>query len=246
MWAFVQLEGKKQLQDKSLIFWMLILPIIFIVGAMEIFGSRISDKTAVVNQIIPGYIVFFSIFIIITMTISFVKDCERGFVARLASTPLSTKEYLVGKWIPFVVLVFGQILFLAILGMFIYDMKIGNPVYFALISFVLSLMVTSWGIAIAVFSKTETTGIVLTQIIAFSGAILGGLWIPFQFLPKAVQMIGKFTPHYWSHQALINTLSDQLDGEKILYALLVMLSYMIVSFFLSLIGYRRFLRISRS
>ncbi|PWA09675.1 ABC transporter permease [Pueribacillus theae] len=246
MWAVAEIETKKQLQDKSLLFWTLLLPIIFIVGFMAIFSSNAPDKTAVANQIITGFSVFFSIFIIISMTISFVKDRERGFVARLASTPLTPGGYFIGKWLPFVAIVIGQIAVLAAVGIIAYDMTIVQPFLYFLIVVLLAVMVTSWGLAIAVFSKTENTGIVMTQIIAFAGAILGGLWMPYEILPGIIQTIGKFLPQYWTHQALLSTVSEQSSGVNIGVALLILLAYTLLGFALAFAGYRKFLRTSKS
>ena len=246
MWAIAQVEIKKQLLDKSLLFWTLLLPVIFIIVFMMIFAKDAENPAAIAGQIITGFSVFFSIFIIISIVISFVKDREKGLVARLASTPLTSGQYFVGKWFPFVIIVFAQIVILSVVGIIVYNMQIEQPYYYFLILVCLAVMVTSWGVAIAVFSKTENTGIVVTQLIAFIGAVLGGLWMPFEILPQIIQTIGKFLPLYWAHQALISTVSTATGGENIGIALLVLLGYTIAGFSLAFAGYRKFLRHSRS
>lgn len=246
MWPLAQIEAQKQLQDRSLLFWTLILPIAFIVGFMEIFGDSFGNREAVANQVITGYSVFFSVFIIISMTISFLKDRENGLVARLASTPLQSWQYFVGKWLPFVAIVFGQMLVLLLVGVVVYGVTIDQPFLYLLTILGLSIMVTSLGVVIAVFSKTENFGILMTQIIAMGGAILGGLWIPFEQLPGFIQIIGKFTPQYWPHQALLSSVSADFNGESIALSLLILLGYTLLWFIIALIGYKKFLRGSKN
>src|SRR5699024_12795719 len=91
-------------------FWSVVLPIAFTIIFMSIFTSNIpDDREAVINQAITGFSIFFSVFIIITMTVSFVKDKDRGFVERIASTPLTSKGYVTGEWLPFIVIVNMQV-----------------------------------------------------------------------------------------------------------------------------------------
>src|SRR5690625_4635733 len=96
MGAMITLEMRKNLQDRGLLFWTLILPIIFTVLFIAVFtsGSNESVRDQVITSIIPGYIVMFIFFIMITMVETFIKDLNSGMTARLASTPLSPYLYL--------------------------------------------------------------------------------------------------------------------------------------------------------
>lgn len=247
MWAVAQIEMKKQLHDKSLFFWSLVLPIVFTILFIAIFTSSIpDDQGAVVNQTITGFSVFFSVFIIITMTVSFVKDKDRGFVARLASTPLPPNRYITGKWLPFILIVFIQLITMSLVGMIGYGMTIEHPIYYYLLIFSLAIMMTSWGIAVAVFSKTENMGIVVTQIVALGGAILSGLWMPYEILPDMVQTVGRLLPQYWAHQSLLYSVSGMSNVDGIGLTMMIILGYTAVGFIIAIAGYRRFLRHSKS
>jgi len=247
MWAVAQIEMKKQLQDKSLLFWSVVLPIAFTIIFMEIFTSNIpDDREAVVNQAITGFSIFFSIFIIITMTVSFVKDKDRGFVARIASTPLTSKGYVTGKWLPFIAIVYIQLIIMSLVGIIGYNMTMEHPLGYYLLILCLAIMITSWGVAVAVFSKTENMGIVVTQIVALGGAVLSGLWMPFEVLPNAIQTIGKLLPQYWAHQSLLYSVTGTSNVDGIGLTLLVILGYTLAGFVIAILGYRRFLRHSRS
>ncbi|HLR79142.1 MAG TPA: ABC transporter permease [Bacillota bacterium] len=246
MWAIANIETQKQLQDKSLYFWTLILPIFFVVLFMELFAPDGTNLTVAASQIITGFSVFFSIFIIISMTFSFLKDKDSGLVSRLASTPLSSYEYFIGKWIPFIVIVLVQFIVLAITGGILYDMVIDNLLIYSITALLITLMVTAWGLAISVFSKTENVGLAVTQVVAVGGGMISGLWMPLETLPESLQTVGKLSPFYWGHQGLLATISDHPGGENVLISLSIIALYMVVGFVLAILGYRKFLKEARN
>lgn len=242
MLSMAELEAKKQIQDKSLVFWTLGLPLIFIIGFMTIFTDGTTDTATLASQIIPGFNVFFSFFIIISIVFSFVKDRDKGLVARLASTNITTTQFFIGKCIPFIMIVFAQLIILTVMGIFGYNMPLEHPVIYSLIILFLAIMVTLWGAAISVFSKTENYGLVMTQLIAFGGAVFGGLWFPFETLPTIIQTIGKVFPQYWVHQSLISTSTGDFNTKIIVVSFIFLIIYSLVGLFIALLGYKKFLK----
>ncbi|BBP89435.1 hypothetical protein BsIDN1_30530 [Bacillus safensis] len=58
---------------------------------------------------------------------------------------------------------------LTILGFYLYGIEITQYSSYFLVVVLLSMQVTSWGVAIAAFAKTENTGLVMTNMIALGG-----------------------------------------------------------------------------
>src|SRR5690625_4500239 len=148
MGAMITLEMRKNLQDRGLLFWTLILPIIFTVLFIAVFtsGSNESVRDQVITSIIPGYIVMFIFFIMITMVETFIKDLNSGMTARLASTPLSPYLYLLGKWIPYIYIVLTQIIVLFAFGKLVYNIPLGQPLLLLALSLSLTFTVTGLGL----------------------------------------------------------------------------------------------------
>lgn len=65
----------------------------------------------------------------------------------------------------------------------------------------------------AVSVRGENQGFALTQVFAMGGAVLAGLWFPFELLPSFAQAIGKFTPQYWEQTGLQTLWSAVLTQE---------------------------------
>src|SRR5690625_2892346 len=164
MTAMFKFEMKKNLQDRGLLFWMIILPIAFIVLAVSVFASGEDGtmKQQMILSIVPGYVVMFVFFIMISMVTSFLKDRDIGITARIASTPLSPKFYLLGKWIPYMLIVWIQIFILFLFGKVVYQIPLEQPIFLFILSIILSFTTSGLGLAMALFVKTENMGIALT------------------------------------------------------------------------------------
>lgn len=247
MTAIALIELKKKTKDKGLWFWTFLLPIIFIVGFITLFGESMGAKPEqLVVQIVPGYTVMFSFYIMISIVIAFIKDRESGMAARLASTPLSRLEYFAGKWVPFVAVVLLQIMVLFGFGVIVYDLPLGDPLALAALSVGLAFVATGCGMAMAVLAKTENMGIALTQVIALGGAMLGGLWMPIEFMPEVMQNIAQFLPQFWALEGYKTVILEQGTMRDVWQSLAVLLGFGAACLTLALVAYPRYLREAKS
>ncbi|QTM98884.1 ABC transporter permease [Sediminibacillus dalangtanensis] len=247
MWAIAQMELKKNMHDKGIWFWTFILPILFIIVFVAVFsGQEGVEYTETVTQIIPGYTVIFTFFIMISILITFIKDRERGMVARIASTPLSVSSYFMGKWIPFMIIVLLQIAVLFLFGVLVYDLPLGDPTALIVMSLFQAFLATSWGLAMAVLVKTENMGIALTQIIALGGALLGGLWMPIEIMPDIMQTICKFIPQYWGLEGYKEIILHDGGVLDIWRPIAILLVGGAIGVLIAITGYQRYLRLAKS
>ncbi|MEN2467695.1 ABC transporter permease [Ornithinibacillus sp. FSL M8-0202] len=235
--AVVKLEMKKNLQDRGLLFWALILPIVFTVLFISVFtsGTEEVESKQVIISIVPGYTVMFVFFIMISMTESFIKDRNMGMIARISSTPLSPYLYLLGKWIPYMYIVSIQIAILLLFGKLVYDVPLEQPVQLSILAIALTFMVTGLGLLLAVVVKTNNMGIALTQVIALGGALLGGLWVPVDMMPDFLQILSRFLPQYWAHQAFQDAMTGTLQIGEFIQASLILVGVGIVGFVIAIL-----------
>lgn len=244
MGSVTLLELKKNIQDRGLLFWTIILPILFIVLFISVFtaGQEGGMRDEVILSIIPGYTVMFVFFIIISMCSSILKDQNKGMVARLASTPLRPVGYLMGKWFPYMLVVMIQIVILFIFGKLVYNVPFEQPIQLLLLSICLTFCVTGIGLAISIIIQTENMGIAMTQVIALGGAVLSGLWMPIDMMPGFIQTLAHYFPQYWAHQAFQDGMSGILVMADLLQTAFILCGFGIVGFLIALIRYPAFLR----
>ncbi|QTC42837.1 ABC transporter permease [Bacillus sp. V3] len=247
MWAIARTELKKNIQDKGLWFWTFILPIVFMIAFVAIFsGDENTSYKEVVTQIIPGYTIMFAFYIMISMVIVFIKDRDKGMVARIASTPLPVRDYFIGKWIPFMLIVLIQIAVLFTFGVVVYDLPLGDPAALILLSIMLAFIVSGWGMALSVLVKTENMGIAFTQVIALGGAMLGGLWLPVEFMPDFMQTISKAMPQYWAIEGYKEIILQNGTAGDILFNAFILFVAGLAGCVITFMAYPRFLRSARS
>ncbi|GAB1779142.1 MULTISPECIES: ABC transporter permease [Priestia] len=202
----------------------------------------IAKKVNAVTQIVPGYTVMFVFFIIITMARTFMQDRESGMLSRLFSTPMNRFHYMIGMWIPNVILVLVQITVLLTFGHFVYNLHIGNFGAIALLSVLLSLAGTSLGLLVAFVAKSEQMAIGITQLVTLGGAALGGLWVPLELMPKAIQTTAHFLPQYWAHKAFMDIMARGRDIAHIVPALLYLGIFTLICISLAAVAYKGFVK----
>lgn len=242
------IEIRQHIQDKGLIFWIFILPIVFTILFISVFTSTVDNsiKDDVITSIVPGYTVMFVFFIIISMGTSFIHDRDTGWIARLASTPLSSLHYLIGKSLSFFLVVLIQIIVLQTFGKIIYTIPMEQPVFLFLLALALTSCVIGIGLAISVTIRTNNMGIAITQIIALVGALVGGLWVPFDMMPDVLQKIGSFTPQYWAHTGFKQAMNGTLNVTDLCKVIAVLLGYSFAGLFSAYLIYPNFLKQAKS
>lgn len=248
MKSIISLEMRKNIQDRGLYFWTFVLPIIFTVLFITVLtsGENQEIQKIIIISIVPGYTVMFVFFILITMVSTFIKDRDGGMAARLASTPLSSYDYLIGKWIPYMIIVLIQIAILFIFGKIVYEVPTEQPLLLTMLSFILAFTVTGIGLALALIVKTDNMGIAITQVLALGGALLGGLWMPIDMMPNILKTISKIFPQYWAHQAFQDAMTGTLQTFDFFIACIILLSIGLLGFIIALIRYPYFLRQARN
>jgi len=195
-----------------------------------------------VSQVVPGYTVMFVFFIIISMVRRFIRDKESGMTARLCSTPMKPLNYLIGMWVPYIIVVLFQSAVLLAFGHFVYGMQLGDVLAIALVVAALGICVTGLGLFISLIAKGENQGLAITQLIALGGAMIGGLWFPHEMMPKFMQTIGQLLPQYWAQDALKRIISHGAHVQDVWLNAVILLGIGIAALVLAWVQYPRFMK----
>ncbi|QBP43090.1 ABC transporter permease [Paenisporosarcina antarctica] len=204
--------------------------------------DKSAKHTDAISQYVPGYTVMFVFFIMITMVRRFFQEKQSGMVARLRTTPLKPIVYLIGMWIPALISVLIQCTVLLGFGHLVYDLDLGNMGAISIIVLCLSICGTGLGLAMAVCVSGENQGLALTQVFALGGAVLAGLWFPFELLPSFAQTIGHFTPQYWAQTGLQDVMVRDAQVSDVWQGLLVLLGYGILGILIALVRFKYFIK----
>ncbi|GMA51927.1 hypothetical protein GCM10025857_32840 [Alicyclobacillus contaminans] len=199
-------------------------------------------SVSMVQQVVPGYTVMFVFFIIMTMLRSFLGEQESGMLTRLRSTPLHPLTYLMGMWLPNILAVMVQCAVLLTFGHLVYGVALGDITAIAAIVICLAICGTGLGLAVSFLSRGENQGRGITMLISLGGAALGGVWVPMQMLPQALQTIGRCTPQYWAQQGFEDVMLRGWHVADVWQSLVVLLAFGVAGLVVALLRFPRFLR----
>ncbi|GGE56858.1 ABC transporter [Pullulanibacillus camelliae] len=201
-----------------------------------------SDNYNYISQVVPGMTVMFVFYIMISMVRRFFKEKESGLISRIRSTSIRPMHYLIGMWIPFVITVIAQCVVLFLFGHLMYDLNLGDLSALALLIICISLCGTGIGLALSFIVSGETVGMVVTQVIALAGAMLGGLWVPGYLMPDFVQKLGHVFPQFWAQKGLQNIIVHHAHIGGIMGSAAVLLLFAVIGFAVALVRFPSFLR----
>jgi ABC-type multidrug transport system permease subunit len=148
--------------------------------------------------LLPSMIFMGLLFIANSLAVDIWKERLAGTLRRLASTPVSMAAFLATR-VVFVAMVYGVV---AVIGLAAAGGLAGMPVpnlpaavlWMAFVGTVFYLLFL-W---IAVQPATPRAAGVLTNLIVFPLAMLGGCFFPFEWMPAWMARIGRLTPNGWA------------------------------------------------
>ena len=147
--------------------------------------------------LIPGLIAMILIVIaVVTVSLSLVREKEKGTMEQLNVSSLSTIELLLGKNFPYVILSLINAAFILIAGYFLFGVEVKGSILLLLITTLIFLLAsTSLGIFVSVISDSQQVAFTIATFLSLlPSVILSGFIFPIDSMPAAVQVITNITP----------------------------------------------------
>ena len=191
------------------------------------------------EQAIPGTMVMFTLLVLLTSgSTLLVIEREKGLLRRLASTPISHGEVVLGKWGGKMILGIIQILFGMLVGTLLFQMNWGSDL--AMLIFVLfawGAFCASFGLLLGCLGKTESQVAGLGVLASLMLAALGGAWWPIEITPSWMQSFQMLLPSGWAMNAMHKLISFEAGAQSVLPHVLLLLSSALL---MGWIGSKRF------
>jgi ABC-type multidrug transport system permease subunit len=162
------------------------------------------------------------------------KERMLGTLRRIASSPVSMASYLAGR-VVFVSMLYAAV---ALAGLVAANRMVGMPVpnlpeaalwitFTGTVFYLLFL----W---ISVQPATQRAASVLTNLIIFPLAMLGGCFFPFEWMPAWMAAIGRLTPNGWALSQFKAILDGSIDAGHLATAAALMAALGALAFLLTL------------
>ncbi|HHL32528.1 MAG TPA: ABC transporter permease [Oceanospirillales bacterium] len=156
------------------------------------------------KQAVPGILVMFIMMIALSSgSLSVFLERKSGVLKRLAATPLTRKEIILGKWLGKWFITLLQMLYGMLIGWLLFKIHWGD--HLGAIVFIL-LLWAAFNAALAVllgsFAQSEGQVSAIATISSLLLAALGGCWWPIEITPQWMQSLANFLPTGWIMDAM--------------------------------------------
>ena len=167
--------------------------------------SRLSPKLNSVQHNVPAYALFGMFLIVVPIAGNMIRESDEGSSLRIRLIPNASDRVTVGK-ISFYILV-CLLQFFVMLQVGIYLLPLfglptlvlgSQPMALIPVAICISFAAVSFGYFIGTIFKTANQAMPFGAIVVVLLAALGGIWVPVDVLPRAMQTVAKFSPMYWS------------------------------------------------
>ncbi|HEY6000617.1 MAG TPA: ABC transporter permease [bacterium] len=173
-------------------------------------GKSVALPTAV-QQSVPAYSLFAMFFVVVPLSVAFVKERQEGTLVRILSMPVSASTMLLGKAIPFFVINQVQLALMLLTGIYIVPLlggdalRLGNsPAALAVVATGASLAAVSYGIMISTFCRSVEQAATLGGTSAIIFGALGGVMVPTFEMPRYLQKATVLSPMSWGLEAFLD------------------------------------------
>ena len=127
-----------------------------------------------------------------------IKERNSMVIKRLLSTPVTTFEIILSKWIAYSIYCTALLMIFIAPILLLYNLDIGYIIKNLFVFIIISVgLIISFYLMLATFFKDEESYILMANLYVFISAIIGGSFIPLQLMPENIRNISKLTPNYW-------------------------------------------------
>jgi len=147
--------------------------------------------------LIPGLIAMILIVTsAVSVSLSLVREKERGTIEQVHVSPVKSGELLIGKTTPYIILALFNALMILIVGYILFGVEVkGSYLLLFLTTSLFLLASTSMGILISVVSDSQQVAFnIATMASLLPSVILSGFIFPIDSMPWIVQVFTNLTP----------------------------------------------------
>lgn len=154
----------------------------------------------------PLSIAFLSFFLVFLLTsVSFLRERTHGTMERLAASPVSRLEIVLGYLLGFGVFSLMQVTILVLFTIYVLKVQIIGSVFAVLlVTGLVVLGAVNLGIFLSAFARNELQAIQFIPIVIIPQFLLSGLFWPLAGMPGWLRVVARAMPLTWANEALVD------------------------------------------
>ena len=148
------------------------------------------------NFYVPGVIAIIVMLITLMLTsMAVVREKEIGTIEQILVSPITSVEFVLGKTLPFALIGYADVLLVAAVGVFWFEVPIRGSVILLLVATTFYLMTTlGIGLFISTVSRTQQQAMMSVFFFYFPAVLLSGFMFPIANMPPLVQYLTYANP----------------------------------------------------
>jgi ABC-type Na+ efflux pump permease subunit len=162
------------------------------------------------------------------------KERTRGTLRRVLVAPSRVGSFLAGKLLAVAVVLFLIGLAGVLCGLFIPEMTVHNPALAVLWIVFSGAVLYLLLLLLQLYASSERAAHLLVSLLVLPLAMLGGSFFPFEFMPRGMAAVGRWTPNGWAMLQLQGMLAGSIEPARLALAFAVLALASGVAFWLSL------------
>jgi ABC-2 type transport system permease protein len=199
----------------------------------SVFGENAFTHTS------PGMMAQFTIAGLTGAAAILVLERKNRSLQRLLTTTISRWEILLGHFVAMFIMIFVQLATLILFGqLFLKVNYLSAPLAMLLMMVTTTLFAASLGLLIGSVARTEDQVVVMTLVLMFLLAGLGGAWVPLEITPEGFQRIAYLTPVAWTMDGFKDIIIRGQGLAEVLQAAGVLFAYAAMLFALAVWRFR--------
>ncbi len=199
------------------------------------------DKKALsMGQSSPSMMLQFAIAALLTAATVIVNERKSRSLQRLLTTSTSRMEILLGHFLAIFALIFGQFILLILFGQFALHVDyLRVPLATLLVALAAAVCISTLGLLIGVFARSEEQAVIFSLIPMFILAGLGGAWMPLEYTGATFQAVGHASPVAWAIDGFKNIAVRGLGFSSVLMPAAALAGYALLFFLIAAWRFRR-------
>lgn len=147
--------------------------------------------------LIPGLIALILIVTsVVTVSLSLVREKERGTIEQISVSSVTIFELLIGKLFPYVIISFINAAIIIIAGYILFDVTVLGSYFLLFVTTLLFLFATTAiGVFISVIADSQQVAFTIATFVSLlPSTILSGFIFPIESMPLVIQWLTNITP----------------------------------------------------
>lgn len=205
-------------------------------------GGKTEIQPSIIQNNVPGFILFAMFFIVITLSGSLINDKNEGAFFRIKTLPVRPLTILSGKVILYTMVCLLQFILMMIAGAWLLPsffglpaLQAGNhPMLIALTTIASALAAVGFGLLVGAVARTHGQAALFGAVTVVILGVISGTFLPVNLMPGFLQFLSLISPIRWGIDNYLDLFIRNSDFLTILPNLILLFLFFILSLIISI------------